>query len=58
MGCLIALGSLVVVFGIFFVVWYVWGMTGFWILAGLIVFLFLVLLITQGGEDTDDYYDD
>ena len=58
MGCLIALGSLAVVFGIFFVVWYVWGMTGFWILAGLIVFLFLVLLITQGGEDTDDYYDD
>lgn len=57
MGCLIALGSLVVVFGIFFVVWYVWGMTGFWILAGLIVFLFLVLLISQGG-DTDDYYDD
>lgn len=59
MGCLIALGSVAVVVGLFYIVWYIWGMTGFWILAGLIVLFFVIILFAQGGSDIEDgYYDD
>lgn len=58
MGCLLALGSMAVVVGIFFVVYYVWGMTGFWIMAGLVVIIFFMLVLAHGDSEEDYYYDD
>lgn len=58
MGCLLALGSIVVVVGIFFVVYYIWGMTGFWIMAGLVVIVFFMLVLAHGDSEEDHYYYD
>lgn len=53
-----ALGSIAVVVGIFFVVYYIWGMTGFWIMAGLVVIIFFMLVLAHGDSEEDYYYDD
>lgn len=53
-----ALGSIVVVVGIFFVVYYIWGMTGFWIMAGLVVIVFFMLVLAHGDSEEDHYYYD